>query len=62
MAEWLNGVVPYMIALSVAAAVFGVARSKHRRMSFKISIASMALAGITFVLSVVIRSIGSMPV
>ena len=62
MAEWLNGAVPYLIALSVVAAVFGVVRSKERRTAFRISIATLALAGIAFVLSVIIRSMGSIPV
>lgn len=62
MAEWLDVAVPYLIALGVAAAVFGVVRSKERRTAFRISIATLALAGIVFVLSVVIRSMGSMPV
>lgn len=62
MAEWLDVAVRYSIALGVAAAVFGVARPKHRRTSFKISIASLALAGIVFVLAVIIRSMSSIPV
>lgn len=62
MAEWLYGAVPYLIALSVVAAVFGVAKSKQRRTSFKISFASLAVAGIVFVLSVITGSIGSMPI
>lgn len=62
MAEWLDAAVPFLIALGVVAAVFGVVRSKDRRTSFKISIASLALAGIAFVLSVIIRSMSSMPV
>jgi uncharacterized membrane protein YgdD (TMEM256/DUF423 family) len=62
MAEWLDVAVPYLLAVGVAAAIFGVVRSKVRRTAFRISIAALALAVIVFVLSVIIRSMSSIPV
>lgn len=62
MAERLYVAVPYLIALGVAVAVFGVVRSKERRTAFRISIAILALAGIVFVLSVIIGSMSSIPI
>lgn len=61
MAEWLFDTVPYVIALGVVAAVFGVVGSRNRRTAFKISVGALALAGIAFILSVVIGSMNSMP-
>lgn len=61
MAMWLFGAVPYLIAIGVVASVFGVARSKDRQTAFKIALGSFALAGIAFVLSVIIGSMNSMP-
>jgi hypothetical protein len=59
--QWLFGAVPYLFVLGVVAAVSGIAHSKNRRMAFKISVASFALAGMAFVLSVTIGSMNSMP-
>lgn len=61
MTEWLFGTVPYFIALGVGAAVFGVVRPRDRRTAFKISVSALALAGIAFIMSVVIGSMNSMP-
>lgn len=62
MTEWLDGAVPYLIALGVAAAIFGIVRSNERRRAFSVSIAILALAGIAFVLAVIIGSMSAIPV
>lgn len=61
MAQWLFGTVPYFIALGVGAAVFGVVRPRDRRTAFRISVTAIALAGIAFIMSVVIGSMNAIP-
>jgi hypothetical protein len=61
VAVWLYGVVPFLIAFGVVSAAFGIARARDRRRAFKISVASFVLAGLAFLLSVIIGSSSAMP-
>ena len=70
IAALLDGSIPYLIVIGIIAATVAIAtraggerRSSHfSRNTISVSVAAFVVAGLAFILAVVIRSAGAMPI